>query len=101
MTAEKNQTIENLMAAIGAVPEHGIAVAAWTGERCWTTDGEPIVLWTYAEIVELATMYLNGDESPADPRAELVEAAKEWRASTPENALDTMARFIAAIEALG
>jgi len=56
--ARKNQTIKNLMSAIGAEDHELSAVAAWTGEQCFDEAGQPIVLWTYAEMLQLAQAYL-------------------------------------------
>jgi hypothetical protein len=58
MTEMKNQTINNLMSAIGAEPSEMSAVAAWTGERCWDESGTALQLWTYGEMLELAQIYL-------------------------------------------
>jgi len=57
--ARKNQTIKNLMSAIGAEDHELSAVAAWTGEQCFDGAGQPIMLWTYGEMFELAQIYLS------------------------------------------
>jgi len=58
MSAHKDQTIENLVAAVGAADHEVDALASWTGERCFAQDGTPVVLWTYAEMFELAQTWL-------------------------------------------
>lgn len=58
MSAVKDQTIKNLMSAVGAEDHEMSAVAAWTGETCWDEAGNPIVLWTYGEMFELAQTWL-------------------------------------------
>jgi len=61
MSAVKDQTIKHLMNAIGAEDHEMSAVMAFAGEDAYLdAAGQPIALWTYPEMLEVANAWLDG-----------------------------------------